>query len=91
MYKNRRIIAGIIIFVAILVIPFLYNWGKSNKGPEINLNTRTINQLAAKQCIEPTAWMRANHMKLLDQWRNEFVRDGKQFMLIVKENHSNWY
>lgn len=77
LYKNRRIIAGIIIFVAILAIPFLNNWGKSNKGPDINLNTVAINQLANKQCIEPTAWMRANHMKLLDQWRNEYVREGK--------------
>ncbi|AFM42768.1 putative sulfite reductase-associated electron transfer protein DsrJ [Desulfosporosinus acidiphilus SJ4] len=75
MFKNRRIIAAIIIFVGILTIPFLYNWGKSNKGPEIN--TGTIHQLATKQCIEPAEWMRANHMKLLDQWRNEYVREGK--------------
>ena len=77
MYKNRRIIAGIIIFVALLAIPFLYNWGKSNQGPGLNLNSGAANQLTDNQCVEPPVWMSANHMKLLAQWRNEFVRDGK--------------
>lgn len=77
MYKYRRIILALIVFVAVLSMPFFYNSGKANNGPEINLNTQAIKQLAVKQCIEPTAWMRANHMKLLNEWRDEYVREGK--------------
>jgi len=77
MYKGGKIIAALIIFVVILTLPFFYNRGKVNKGPEINMNTMAIKQLAGKQCVEPTEWMRANHMKLLNQWRDQAVRDGK--------------
>ena len=77
MYKGGKIIASLVIFVALLSIPFFYNIGKSNKGPVINLNTPAIQKLAVKQCVEPTEWMKANHMKLLNQWRNEAVRKGK--------------
>lgn len=73
MSKNGKIIAAIIIFILIIALPFIYNWGKSNKGPGININTGATGQ----QCIEPADWMKANHMKLLDQWRNEAVREGK--------------
>ena len=66
MHKGGKIIASLVIFVALLSLPFFYNIGKSNKGPVINLNTPAIQQLAVKECVEPTAWMRANHMKLLE-------------------------
>lgn len=51
--------------------------GKFNKGPVINLNTPAIQRLTVKQCIESAEYMRANHMKLLKQWREEAVRMGK--------------
>lgn len=77
MYKEGKIIATLVIVVALLSLPFFYNIGKANKGPVINLNTPAIQQLAVKQCIESTEFMRANHMKLLIQWRDEAVRKGK--------------
>ena len=77
MYKGGKIIASLVIFVALLSLSFFYNRGKANKGPEINLNTPAILQLADKQCVEPTEWMRANHMQLLLRWRDEAVRMGK--------------
>jgi len=77
MYKGGKIIAALIIFVAILSIPFFYNRGKVNKGPGINLNTPAILKLADKQCVEPPEWMRANHMQLLLKWRDADVRNGQ--------------
>jgi len=77
MYKGGRIIASLVIGVALLSLPFFYNMGKSKKGPGIYLNTPAIEKLAVKQCIEPTEWMRANHMQLLNRWRDEAVREGK--------------
>ena len=76
MNKRGMIFTGLIIFVGILIFPTLYNWGKANKEPKIDLNTPRIEQLEDKQCIESTEYMRANHMKLLVQWRDEVVREG---------------
>jgi hypothetical protein len=77
MYKGGKIIVSLVIVVALLSLPFFYNIRKANKGPVINLNTPAIQQLAVKQCIESTEFMRANHMQLLVKWRDEAVRKGK--------------
>lgn len=77
MYKGGKIIASLIIFVAFLTFPFFYNMGKANAGPDVNLSTPAIQQLADKQCVESTEFMRANHMQLLNQWRTEAIRNGQ--------------
>ena len=79
MYKGGKIIASLIIFVAFLSIPFFYNMGKANAGPDVNLSSPAIEALAPadRQCVESPEFMRANHMQLLNQWRTEVVRNGK--------------
>lgn len=84
MFKRRNLTAALIIFVVLLSIPIFYNIWKSNQdigksagGPVINLDTPAIQQLEVKECIESTEFMKANHMKLLYQWRDEGVRGGK--------------
>ena len=74
MYKGGRIIASLIIFVAFLSFPFFYNLGKANAGP-VNLDAN-IKLTANTQCVEPASYMLANHMQLLNQWRQAYVRDG---------------
>jgi len=76
MYKGGKIIASLIVFVAFLTLPFLFNMGKANAGPENLKASITQLQLAGKQCVEPAAYMRANHMQLLVKWRNSDVREG---------------
>lgn len=73
MYKGGKIIASLIIFVAILAFPFFYNLGKANAGPDIPV----VQQSSTTQCVEPAEYMRANHMQLLNQWREAFVQNGK--------------
>lgn len=79
MYKGGKIIASLIIFVAFLSFPFFYNMGKANAGPDVNLNTPAIQALATadQQCVESPEFMRANHMQLLNQWREASVRNGQ--------------
>lgn len=77
MYKGGKIIASLIIFAALFTIPFFYNMGKVNAGPDVALDTPAIQQLSDKQCVESPEFMRANHMKLLNQWREEAVRNGQ--------------
>ena len=77
MYKGGKIIVSLIIFLAVLSVPYFYNMGKANAGPDVNLNTPAIQQLADKQCVESPEFMRANHMQLLNQWREASVRNGQ--------------
>jgi hypothetical protein len=99
---SGKIIAGLIIFVALVTFPFIYNVGKANTVPESNLDTPVIKQMAVKQCIEPRQFMRAEHMQLLNNWRDSVVRsgnriytasDGKQYSMSLQNTcmncHSN--
>lgn len=77
MYKGGKIIASLIIFVALITIPFFYNMGKANAGPDVALDTPAIQQLSDPQCVESAEFMKANHMQLLNEWREAAVRDGQ--------------
>lgn len=76
MYDGGKIILGLIIFVAFVTFPFYNNAGKASKTPEPKLDTPAIQQMKERKCIEPKGFMRAEHMKLLNQWRDWVVRDG---------------
>ncbi|NOZ70055.1 MAG: menaquinol oxidoreductase [Deferribacteres bacterium] len=77
MYDGGKIIIGLIIFLAIVTFPFYSNIGKANVKPAPDLNTPAIQELEEKKCIEPTGYMRANHMKLLKQWMDDLQEFDK--------------
>jgi len=102
MYNGGKIITGLIIFVGLAATPFFYNSGKTSVTPEPSIDTPAIQQLAEKQCVEPREFMKANHMQLLNDWRDSAVRDGsriyvnsqgKQFTISLQNTcmhcHSN--
>lgn len=80
MYDRGKILTGIVIAVVLLLFPFwhqvLYGGRKAPKGPEPELSAKARE---AGACIEEKAAMRTQHMKILDEWRNEAVRDGNRF------------
>lgn len=76
MHDAGKIIPGLIIFAAIVTFPFYYNMGKAVARPEPKLDTPAIQELKEKRCVESKEFMRANHMQLLNQWRDAVVRDG---------------
>lgn len=78
MHDSSKIIAGLLIFLALVTFPFYYNMGKAAAKPNPKLDTPVIQQMAEKQCVEPKAFMRAEHMQLLNQWRDSVVRDGNR-------------
>lgn len=84
MYNGSKIIAGLIIFVALATFPFLYNIGKVNAKPEPKIDTPVIEQLKEKECIESKNFMKANHMQLLNKWRDMAVRDGERVYVNSK-------
>jgi len=81
MYDGWKIIAGLLVFVAIIAFPFVYNIGADIVKPEPKINTPVIQQMAVKQCIEPREFMKTDHMQLLNKWRDAAVRDGDRAYL----------
>jgi hypothetical protein len=73
LYDKNAVFAGLAIFLALATFPFWYNMGKAAPPPKAEL---TKEAKEAKVCIRPTAFMRTEHMQLLDEWRLAAVRDG---------------
>lgn len=78
MYNGGKIIAGLIIFIGLFTFPIFYNMGKTSTMPEPKLDTPAIKELpeAERKCVESKEYMRANHMQLLDEWRDLVLREG---------------
>ncbi|MGE4298424.1 MAG: sulfate reduction electron transfer complex DsrMKJOP subunit DsrJ [Desulfovibrionaceae bacterium] len=97
MYNGKYIIPGIIVFVVLMTAPFWLNaMTSSYKRPELKL------PVGEKACVESTEFMRAEHMQLLDTWRDQVVRErnreytnaeGKKFDISLQNTcmkcHSN--
>ena len=78
MYDSGKIIAGLVIFVLFVTIPVWYNRGSAGAVPKLELPKD------AKTCVLPAAQIRAEHMKLLNTWRDEVLRDGKRETLTIE-------
>ena len=86
MYDKGKIIIGIIIFLALFTIPFWYSQVSGDADVEAYPEIATE---AGTQCVEDTDYMRAQHMDLLNDWRDEVVR-GADREYISKEYGSTY-
>lgn len=84
MYDGGKIIAGLVIFLGLVAVPFLWQHGKATAKPDLKFDTPVIQKMAVKNCIEPTNFMRAEHMKLLNEWRDS-LRVGKRQYVGAKD------
>ena len=78
MYDAGKIIPGLIIFLIIITFPLWYSLGQSAPVLGYQVETPEIEQLEEKKCVESVSYMRASHMRLLDDWRNEVVRNSRR-------------
>ncbi len=80
LYDRGKVLIGIVVFCVFIGFPFLYNRGKAAKVPELELDTPAIQALSKTErvCVEPKSYITDYHMKLLDDWRDEVVREGKR-------------
>lgn len=73
MYNSGKIIPGLIIFVLLVSFPVWYNLGDAGTAPDPEMpKDDTL------QCILPAAEMRAKHMQLLNEWRDDALRRGER-------------
>jgi hypothetical protein len=75
MYDAGKIVAGIAVFLVLVTSPLWFN-ALSADSPEPPQLPKPAN--GATQCVEDTEWMRASHMDLLNEWREEVVRSNER-------------
>jgi len=79
MSDKKLIIIGLVIFFIIVAFPlwyhFLFHGGKAAPAPELELTDKAK---AAKVCVRSTQYMTAEHMQLLDVWRESVVRQAER-------------
>ena len=75
MYDAGKIIVGIVVFVVLATSPLWFNalTAETPEAPELQLPTN-----GSTACVESTEYMRAEHMDLLNQWRDTVVRDNQR-------------
>ncbi len=76
MYDSGKIIIGLFIFVLLITFPIWYNHGDAGEVPKLEKPRN------ATQCVLPAEEMRAEHMQLLNQWRNDVLRDGDRGFVV---------
>ena len=86
MNDKARVIIIIVVFVALAAFPFWYALGAGDPADQPVLEMPEN----ATQCVEDKTYMTANHMNLLNQWRDAVIRDGEKTYIsnATGEQHS---
>ncbi|MBT3232238.1 MAG: sulfate reduction electron transfer complex DsrMKJOP subunit DsrJ [Calditrichaeota bacterium] len=73
MSDKRNIIIGVIIFILLMTIPIWLNLatGTSTERPELE-------KPKGDACVMDKEYMTSYHMDLLNEWREEVVRNGER-------------
>lgn len=78
MYDSGKIIIGLIVFLILMTFPIWFNAiaGKGDYVPDLEI--KTINDPGRNQCVMEKGYMHPYHMDLLDEWRDDVVRNGER-------------
>lgn len=71
-----KIVTGIVIFLVLVLFPVWFTLASGDFTPPDLGDVKKAT--GAEDCVRDAEWMRANHMELLDGWRNEVVRHGSR-------------
>ena len=73
MFDKGKVILGILLFLALTSFPIWYNIATGTTDmPELEKPVK------GERCVAETEYMRASHMDLLNQWRDDVVRTGNR-------------
>jgi len=76
MADRGKILLGLSLFVILITFPF---WSRLAAAGQPQPGRMELEYpVDAEACVEDSAWMAANHMNLLNQWRDDLVRSGEQ-------------
>jgi hypothetical protein len=78
MYDGKLIIPGLIVFVALMTFPIWKNMGNAGPVPKLE------KPKGVTRCVESAQFMRTSHMKVLDDWRDEVLREGDRVPIEVE-------
>jgi hypothetical protein len=72
MHDGGKVIAGIVIFLVVVLFPVWFSVASGGAGsvPEWDPKAKE------PECVEEKEYMRIHHMELLDDWRDEVVREA---------------
>ena len=73
MRDRAWIIAGLALFVGAIAAPF---WCARRGARDLAKLPNLVLPAGQKQCVAPVSYMRAAHMVLLANWRQQVVREG---------------
>lgn len=98
MYDASKVVTGLIVFLGIAAFPVTY--GIAGNLADVKAGQQVVSN--EKQCVEPADYMRAQHMRLLGDWRESVVRanqrqyiasDGRKYDISLSNTcmkcHSN--
>ena len=72
MSDKAKIIIGLAVFLVLAMFPVWYAVGSAGDAAAPEL------ELPQGECVEDAQYMKANHMNLLNDWRDAVVRDGQK-------------
>jgi hypothetical protein len=78
MYNKGTIIAGLALFVLFVTFPIWFNGLDAGPLPKPELPPG-----GEKQCVAPVAEMRDKHMQLLNEWRDDVLRNSDRVSVTV--------
>jgi len=78
MYDAKLIIPGLIVFVALMTFPIWKNMGNAGPVPKLE------KPKGVTKCVESVQYMRTSHMKVLDDWRDQVLREGNRTPVEVE-------
>lgn len=78
MHNKTMIITGLVIFVLMVTFPVWYN--RLDAGP---LPKPELPPGGEKECVATAAVMRDTHMQLLNEWRDDVLRNSDRVAVTV--------
>jgi len=96
MYDSGKILVGIFIFIGLFTSPIWYDLSNGESANKPNIILPVDENI--KECVASTEYMRASHMDLLNEWRDEVVRKdnriyisptGKEFEMSLTKTCTN--
>lgn len=75
MYDGGKIIPGLVIFVGLMTYPIWSGNAGTTPKPE--------KPAGHEKCVKDKEFMRTSHMVLLNEWRDEVVRDGNREQIHI--------